>query len=335
MLEGSHTWIGVVLAVGLAVVGGSPTRAEQSSRGGDNDLLLLVTEKLERPSSDRTETRYWWSNPKNPQWTATDRALKQALADTDAAAMTPPGDVRVSRIYRTPDLSLDNAASLASILGARRIVLGEVTYQPTTAGILPGYDGLRVEGKLQVVDVTTSEPSVIRSLEVRRSVFAPGDGSGNSVDKEGASDDRRPIARRARRRFAGVVGTLLDRTVVAASGEVGVETEEPLLALHDLKRGGALRAVREFLAGLDTVDDTRVRWASEGRIAVEINPSKADDVDAVRYAARTLTKHDFDRLSVRRMKKAETGPSQIALAVELADNFDEPRRRDEEPKDNE
>ena len=320
-----------MLLVVILMAGSTKLAAQPDGSGGEGngDLLLLVTETFERPDDGEDRVRYWWSNPEDPQWTETDAALERALRETDAAAMTPPNDVRISRIYRTPDLSLDNAASLASLLGARRIVLGEVSYEPTTTSLLPDHVGLKVKGTLQVVDVTSSEPSVIRTLEIERSVF------GRARTKEASGEQAHPLAERARQRFSTVVGGLLDRTVVAASGEIGVASEEPLLSFRDLRRGRALELVREFLGGLDTVEATRVRWASEGRIAVEINPDKRDELDSVRYAARTLVNHKFERMRVRRAKEAEKSRSRIAFAVELDDDFDEPRRRDEEPKDDE
>jgi len=349
MVQRCRSWFGLLLAAVTVFAWTPDLSAQQDEEGGANadGLLLLVTEKIDGPEADEPRVNYWWSNPDDPQWTATDRALKEALSETDAGAMTPPGDVRISRIYRTAELSLDNAASLASILGARRIVLGEVTYAPTTTSILPGYAGLRVEGVLQVVDVAGSEPSVVRSFEVERSVFGagertdgPSDRSEEAPRQDGTAEgetagEPSPVASRARQRFSEVVGGLLDRTVLAASGKIGIESDEPLLAFQNLDRGRALEIVREFLAGLDTVDGTQVRWASEGRVAVEINPSGADDVDAVRYAARTLVEQSFERMAVRRLNDAEKDASRIALEVELDDNFDEPRRRDGDQRDDE
>lgn len=318
--------VGLVLAVALVP---EARAASGDGSGGGGDLLFLVTEKTERGDRDRPEVGYWWSNPGEPQWTGTDRALREALGEADIDSLEPGGDVRISRIYRTPDLSLDNAASLASILDARRIVVGEVVYRPVDGEVLPGHHGMQVDGELRVVDVASSEPSVIRTLNVERSVFAAADGQGSGAD--GASG----LREQAERRFASAVSGLLERTVAAAAGEIGVDAAEPLIAFRDLRYGRALKIVREFLANLDTVSATRIRWGAEGRIALELNPGTRDARKDVDYAARTLVEHNFEQMSIGRPQQGGSRDGRLELTVNLSKNFEPTRRRDEDRRTNE
>ncbi len=331
MVQGWNRWSVAVLGAVLAsLVGPEPVAAQQTGGDEEGDLLMLVTERVESEGEDEPEVGYWWANPAEPRWTATDRALEEALGETGVETMAPSGEVRISRIYRTPDLSLDNAASLASLLGARRVVVGEVVYRPASRGVLPGYEGMRVEGRLRVVDVASSEPSVLRTLDVERSVYAQ---ARNSKQRE---DDRASLRERVERRFSSAVGRLLERTVAAAAGDVGLEDSEPLLAFRNLRYGRALELVREFLVELDTVSGTRVRWGSEGRIALEINPGARDAQKNVDYAARTLVAHDFDQMTIRRREeRGDSGSARLEFVVELAESFEPTRRRAEDGEDDE
>ena len=308
-----------------SLVGAKSLRAQESGlqKPGKASLLMLVTEKVVGPEGSE-EVGYWWSNPTSPEWTGTDEALEEALAKTNARALTPSDDVRISSIYQTPDLSLDNASALSSIVGARRTVVGTVRYERRPVERLAGLGRVDVDGTLQLVDVTSSEPSVVRTIEVERTLFesrAEGD-----ADGEGEAD---ALLERARGRFASVAGALLGRTVAASSGPVGLETRERLLGFHDLKHGRALELLEQFLAELDVVEATRVRWASEGMVAVELNPGGHDDPETVDYATRALASHSFERMSIRRRERAEKTDGLVEFDVELSEDFGERRRDDE------
>lgn len=333
MERSGRCWpIGVAGLVFALVLGPEAQAASGKGSGGGGDLLFLVTEKTERAGADRPEADYWWSNPSEPQWTGTDRALQESLAEADIETLEPAGNVRISRIYRTPDLSLDNAASLASILDARRIVVGEVVYRPIDGEVLPDSRGMQVDGELRVVDVASSDPTVIRTLDVERSVFASADaGEGKGAGAAGPGG----LRERAERRFASAVSGLLERTVAAAAGAIGVDSSERLLAFRDLRYGRALKLVREFLGDLDTVSATRVRWGAEGRIALELNPGTRDARKEVDYAARTLVEHDFEQMSIGRPREGGSKEGRVELTVNLSKNFEPTRRRDEDRRNDE
>lgn len=320
----------VTLSV-LAVVGLAKEADAQEGgpeRAGRTSLLTLVTEKVQRPDDKKATTHYWWSNPTKPQWTGTDRALKEALESTSARALTPPGDIRISRIYRTPDLSIDNAAALASILGARRIVFGEVVYRPTPSKVLSGKTRVQVDGAVQIVDVSSSEPSVLRTVKVHRSLYV-------DRDREEGGDGPNSALDQARKGFAAVAGRLIGRSVAASSGPVGIDSAEHLLAFRDLERGRALDLVGSFLSELKRVEATRVRWASEGVVTLEVNPGQQDPWETVDYAARALASHKFDRMTLKRRSGEKGADPLVEFDVELADDFGEKRPSSEKQENDE
>jgi len=296
------------VAVGVAVLSSLvEAEAQPSNDGGKTGrVLLLVTETIERPDGGET-VRYWWRTPSNPDWTETDRVLRGALHDVRGGLVKPAGGQRISTIYRRPKLSIDNASSLASILGAARLVVGEVRYDYTQSAPLPGMRAVHVESRLQVVDVAASEPEVLQTFETRRSVF----GSNPFDDLSGRARD--VVAERA----AG----LLRRIFAASSRPVGVEGDEPLLTFHDLRRGAALERIRRFVDRLESVESFRIRWASEGRIALEVNPGEDDSTGSIESVVRALEEADFEGMSLsRRGTAGEEGA--FEFDVEIADEFE-------------
>lgn len=315
-----RTTISTVLAIAAAVAvtaGLSATAAAQSAESGGR-LLLLVNETVERPGEGGVTTRYWWQDPADPQWTETDRILTSELREVPGQVVEPTGETRISKIYRRPELSLDNAASLASLLGARRVVVGNVRYEYSNATDLPGLRAVHVDATLQLVDAASAEPKVLRSFETSRSMFGAGD-----LEK---------LGERARKDVAGRAADLLGRVLTAASGRVGVESSEPVLAFHDLRRGAALDRIRTFVAELDEVDEFRVRWASEGLVAFVVNPGAEDSQEALEYVTKAVAEHQFDRMRVtRRELSGDSGAYEFD--VELSEDFGEGKTDREEDGD--
>jgi hypothetical protein len=291
--------------------------SDQKKRG--SNLLMLVSQKVVSAGDDGSEIGYWWSNPTEPQWTGTDRSLISALDESGVSPMKPAGDVRISRIYRTPDLSVDNAAALASLLDARRAILGRVTYRRHQGRLLGGLDAVEARARLQLVDVASAEPSVIRDFEINRAYFG---------------DQPDALLERAQQSVSQVAGRLLGRTVGAASGPIGITTGEPLLAFRNLQKGAAMEVIRSTLGQLDVVDSLRIRWASEGIVAFELNPAKRDESGSIDYATRSLLNHSFKHLRLSRRDRS-TLDNAVEFDVQITGPIDEQRPSSEEAKDNE
>lgn len=320
LFEGiSRRWL-LVAATTLVLIatgGGAAGQETGYEEGSGTEVLPLITERVEGAGASEPKVGYWWSNATEPKWTGTDRALEDGLRKTRGRMMRPGGDVRISRIYRTPELSVDNAVALASVVGARRIVVGEVRYHLEESGLLPALDGVRAEADLQILDAASSEPTVVQSFEFERSVY-DSDGDGEVLET-------------ARSTVGEGVGRLIGRALSSTSGPVGVGGEEPLLVLHDVERGEALNRIRSFIEQLDAIDESRVRWASEGLVALEMNPGEIDDPEAIRYAARALVNHDFDRMTVSDRHGRLAGDF-VELGVSLAEGFGRERRESGEDR---
>lgn len=318
MFDGNFRhWLSAVATTLVLVAMGGDAVGQDSGfgEGGGKEVLPLITETVEREEDSDPKVGYWWRNATEPKWTETDRALEDGLRKSSGRMMRPGGDVRISRIYRTPELSVDNAVALGSVVGARRIVVGEVRYHLEKSALLPALNGVRAEAELQILDAASSEPTVIQSFDFERSVY----------DSDGDGD----VLETARSTVGEGVGRLIGRSLSSASGPVGVGGEEPLLVLHDVERGEALSRIRSFVGQLDAVEQSRVRWASEGLVALEINPGETDDSEAIRYAARALVNHDFDRMTVSDRHKTLAGDF-VELGVSLAEGFGRERRESEE-----
>jgi len=295
-------------AAAFAVTAVLSVPATAQSAGSGGKMLLLVRETVARPGEGGSTTRYWWQNPSDPQWTETDRILKSKLQDVPGRIVEPMGETRISEIYRRPELSIDNAASFASLLGARRIIVGNVRYEYSNAGDLPGLRAVHVDATLQLVDAASARPEVLQSFETSRSIFA--------------ADDLEEIGERARESVAGRAAELLGRVLTAASSRVGVESSEPVLAFHDLERGAALDRIRTFVGQLEEVDQFRIRWASEGLVAFAVNPGAEDSEQVLEYVTKALAEHQFDQMRLTRRKlSGEAGPYEFD--VELAKDFGE------------
>ena len=314
-------WITVAALVCLlspAAVHGQEEGAGSEKRRGSH-LLMLVSQQVASADSGASEIGYWWSNPTEPQWTGTDRSLLSALEESGVSPMKPAGDVRISRIYRTPDLSVDNAAALASLLDARRAILGRVTYRRHSGRLLGGLHGVEARATLQLVDVASAEPSVIRKIEISRSYFGE--------DPEG-------LLERSQQSVATVAGRLLGRTIGSASGPIGIATSEPLLAFRNLQKGAAMEVIRSTLGQLDVVESLRIRWASEGIVAFELNPAKRDESGSIDYATRSLLNHSFKHLRLSRRDRS-TLDNAVEFDVQITGPIDEQRPTSEESKDDE
>ena len=153
------SWAMIVGLVALLVPGPAMGQGDaEGQKRNRSSLLLLVSQQVEQAPSGDSKTRYWWSNPTEPQWTQTDRSLMEALGTAGVSTLQPAGDVRISRIYRTPNLSTDNATALASLMEARKAVLGRVTYRLRPSRTVVGLEAIEVRAELQLVDVASAEP---------------------------------------------------------------------------------------------------------------------------------------------------------------------------------
>lgn len=296
----------VALAVMTLALGAFVAEAQAA---GGQAVLTLVTEHVEQDADTGSATRYWWSNPTEPAWTQTDTALRKAFDDAGVRTLRPADDVRISSIYRRPDLSVDNAAALASIVGANRVLTGRITLDRSLASPLWGVEAVGVRADLKLLDTSGSEAAILREFEFERELYR---GQG-----------RIPLVDKARRAVADTTAALLNRTLVASSGPIGpVDSGEPGLALHGLKRAAVLEMLRNRLVEAEFVDAVGIAWATDGVIVLEINPDSRDGDALVRRAGRLLESVDVRGL---RMRRRDTSPAgALGWDVTVTSGFERP-----------
>ncbi len=323
MMSRRMTFVGGLVV--LALFGGWGTTSVRAQSFDEADpVLFLITERLVSTEGETEQTSFWWSNPAEPAWTGTDRQLMDALETHRIAFLRPGDETRISRIYQRPQLSTNNAAALGSVLGARRIVLGDVTYQRTSPLAPTGLRGVVAEASLKLIDVTASSPEVLRTYRFERSIYV-----------EASRGDGGESLERARRRLMPPVAELLAQTLSIVSGEVGIEDNELLLKFHGLERMAALKAIRRTVEALDPIEQTAVRWAAEGVIALELNPDRSADTQLVRRAADALRTHNFSPLRLKPRSADERDGEGAAFEVRITGTFpstSEETRRESSPQ---
>ncbi len=233
--------------------------------------LFLVTEVV-----GEGEPSFWWSTAA-PSWTATDNTLRPALAAAGIAALST-AELQVSKILRTPRPTDANALAIASVAGRNRVVVGTVTYAPSP--LQPaGLRGWTARAELKVLSATTSGPRVDGEFSFERSAWA-------SQSDDALRETRESIATTVARAFAA--------ESVKRAGPVGVSSTEPSIAIRGAGTRGRLDAIRGALLQIAGVESIGYAWATEGLIALELNPGVADEAARVRGIATRLAQASFD-----------------------------------------
>lgn len=251
--------------------------------GDDADVVLLLTEVVDEPDADDHRIAFWWSQADRPDWTETDQVVFEALR---AAGVNPvmPEEIDISRIYRRPGLSNDNAAHLGRLLDGDRVLVGEVQYQPLAPVAPLGYHGLEARAVVDLVPAGAAESVSLERFTVTRNVFAP------------RPDD---LLDRARQAIGGALGEVMGQSLRRAGGEVGSQNHDDLLAVRNVERAENLEAIRERIVAIDEVERVVERWASEGIIALEVLAHN-DESGIAEYAFRVLENHEFDDFDLMR-----------------------------------
>lgn len=222
-------------------------------------LLALVTER--HASGDQ----FWWSAGDTPQWTTTDQALRTALDRTGVGFHAVESAGSLSKIYRTAQLSDANAIAVASVFGATRVLVGTISY--TAASFEPlGNAGWSAEVSLRLLERGDGGAVVLKELAFRRARWA-------------ATPDEALTALRDEVATSVAGGAVLG--MVRKVGPVGVPSDEPFVAVIAPSSRAAVDALRNKLQQLAGVETVVERWATEGVLALEVNPGKADSREAI------------------------------------------------------
>lgn len=279
--------------------GAGQVGAQKSGRG----VLLLVSEEYEGADAQKA-VRFWWSSPQNPAWTPSDAVMLDALKRAGVETVAPQG-ANISRIYRTAHMSMANASALGALLGAQQVVVGQIRYRELAPVQPLNLAGLEADATLHLLAAGSADVSAIKRF---------------TVERQGFGGDREAVLEEIRAQTAQAVGGLVAGTLSKASGPVGIQTAERLIGLRNIESAAVLTEVKAFLGQIESVDAVRERWASEGIIALEVNPEKLDSADGIEYVLRVLENHTFDGFRLIRNRSAQT--------AELAEFYVEPLQQE-------
>lgn len=275
-----------MMRIGLVVLAAQMMASVASAQAPKpaNDLLLLITERVDGGFNDAQAPtlNYWWAQPAAPNWSPSDKIIHEVLGQKKVGVLAPTGKVQISKIYRRPGLSTANAATLGELVGAKKVLVGTVTYSLAEPIDALGLRRVSAYAELQLM-AAESGASPQQRFTVEREVFA-------ALGDDGLTQAREELSR--------ALGTLVAASVSRGAGPVGVQEEERYIGLRNAENAETLQEVVAFLESLDVVKKVSVRWASEGVIALEINPGAVDSSDTIEYAIRALSNQSFERFSL-------------------------------------
>lgn len=244
-----------------------PSSNTQASR-----VMLFITEDTLDAQGQR-QLSYWWSAPERPVPSAAEAAIGASLKAGGVELERVRADVPISRVYRVPVLSNANASALLTLMGAGQGLVGQVVLRPVDLDDPWAQRAWRATAKVSLVQAGQAKELVTVTLE--RVI----------VDEDaGRAKDR------ARAQLTVALGEILAKVVRQSAGPIGVEGSggERLIVVQSVPNMPIFESLERALLKVQGVDQVRVRWASSGHIALEINPDKQDKDDLIDAAARAL-----------------------------------------------
>ena len=257
---------------------------EARAQGG-GDVVVLITELMGAGVGEADPgAHFWWSGTTEPSWTESDQLLFEALRKEGVAPLVP-ATVNISRIYRRPLLPLVNAAQLGALLGGQRVLVGKVEYRALDPVPPLGVEGIEVIADVELVAAGSTEGISLQRLTVSRTVYG----------EPGAE-----LLVAARSLGVGALAEVMGRSLKRRGGEVGAASEHLLVTFRNVGSAANLEALRRRLLEVEEVERVGERWASEGLIALEINPGGPGGADLIEYAIRVLEHHPFEEFRLQR-----------------------------------
>jgi hypothetical protein len=258
---------------------------QESAPPTARDVLPLVTEEVTLEQGQSPTVRYWWVQPGSPTWTESDKRVRQSLATKGVDLVDLSADVRISKIYRRPSLSASNAATLGSLVGAKRVLVGTISYT-RKQGVGPlGLAHVSATADVSLVSAESGESAALSRFTVERAGFA------QSADE---------ALEQVRQQTTDALSSMIANSLMRGPGPVGVYSDEMFIGLRSPQNALVLQKVTTFLEGLEQISAVQVRWSSEGVVALEVNPGKVDTQDVVEYAIRALANQSFEEFVLAR-----------------------------------
>jgi hypothetical protein len=242
--------------------------------GGTLPLISIV---------EGQQTSGWWvTDPAGPL-SEIERGISARVGpelgviDPSASAKSP----RVSRIYRVPQLSPQNAANLAGLYGADKALVGTGTYRPVTSTGRLGLVGVELVVELRWLAVPSG--AVLAQAQVR--------GAGWGTTAREARDQ-------ARDKVVVDLAALLTDVSRNLSARVGVDRSEPYVVVRGVWDAAAGRALEKALGAAPGVSSVRLAWVAEGVLAWDLNPKSQEDGAWVAKVVSTLEASPPDGMAV-------------------------------------
>jgi hypothetical protein len=241
---------------------------------GDRALLFLMTETVLR-LDQQPETRFWWSQADQPDWTQTDEELANQLKPFSVMRVGPSGGDRVSSIYRRSDLSQKQQLAFATVLGAGRVLGGEVVYEETVLAF--PMMGVGCHARVQV-GLRDTESATTQSINLQRTGYGAdwGEASGNA---------RRLLVKGLTRSVASSFGSRAVPT--------GLADDIHYLEVVGARNLAQVNAIERHLDDLPFVKEAMIRWVGPSRIAFELNPGDSISSSEIAAAVESLVDASF------------------------------------------
>jgi hypothetical protein len=271
------------------------------------DVLPLITEQVTLEQNESPTVRYWWVQPGSPTWTESDERIRQTLEAKGVDLVDLSSDVRISKIYRRPSLSASNAATLGSLVGAKRVLVGTISYE-RKQGV----------GPLRLTRVSATADVSLVSAESGETAAL----SRYTVEREGFAASADEALEQARKQTTDALSAMIANSLMRGPGPVGVHSEERFIGLRSPQNARVLQEVMNFLEGLEQVDAVQVRWTTEGMIALEVNPGKDDAEDVVEYAIRALANQSFEEFVLSKLARPSAdGLTEFSVTQSQGESF--------------
>ncbi len=269
-----------LLLVGLCMMCCSlyATQVWAKSPGQKQEAMLFISEMSSVDSSATSEptVSYWWENTKKPSLSAMQKSLKASLEVGGVSWPVNAGkELRISKIYRRPDLAKDNVIALGELLGSSKVYHGQVVYSSVDKPLLDGQPGVRVQAHVELLDLQAGHGDDTTIL-VERVVFA---------------SSKKHALRKAEQLIADELATMMIRHLNFTTGPVGPLLEkggEGWIVLKGAEDDLHLELAKTRLLAVSEIESVRIAWAAKGYIALEINPDKDDSATIMESAKRSL-----------------------------------------------
>ncbi len=208
-----------------------------------------------------TEPGFWWSTAASAPAGDFDETLFGAHGAHWVSPRETSPQGAVSSIFRRPDITLNNALSLAGLYGASHILIGDVAREGSEEQAWLGLPRAEIVFRGYLIEVSSG--AVVDELEVRRV----------SHDPEGADLASRATAVQAQRAA---------EAAVLSPAEVGLFSSDPVVIVRSRPGAGPFIAVRGALRDAHPgVVDVAEAWATEGNVALSLILDEGVDFDAV------------------------------------------------------